>query len=199
MSRASCLKARDIFTIIFTSRMRAPNASATSSRKSSRLLSIDISPLSKNMFNTLKTSPYRIAALLILAFALRAGYGLRIKGNVWPPDAGSFDSIAWNLASEGRYVSADQMPTSYRPPSYVGFLAGIYKIAGHNYAAARAAQAFLGAALLLVIMSLPRRITAHPSAPWIAGGMAAVYPFFIYYDSKLIPDPFIGFWLVLSG
>ncbi len=150
------------------------------------------------MFNTLKTSPYRIAALLILAFALRAGYGLRIKGNVWPPDAGSFDSIAWNLASEGRYVSADQMPTSYRPPSYVGFLAGIYKIAGHNYAAARAAQAFLGAALLLVIMSLTRRITAHPSAPWIAGGMAAVYPFFIYYDSKLIADAFIVFWLMLS-
>ena len=142
--------------------------------------------------------PYRAASLFLLAFALRAGYSLHLQGNQWPPDAGSFDSIAWNLASQGQYASTDHRPTSYRTPSYVVFLAAIYKLVGHSYTAARMVQAFLGAVLVFLLIALTRQVTADPRAPWIAGGIAAVYPFFIYYDGELIADAFIVFWLVLS-
>ncbi|HOW89873.1 MAG TPA: hypothetical protein PL037_06295, partial [Elusimicrobiales bacterium] len=70
-------------------------------------------------------------ALLILAaaLALRLGYGLSLPRELFHADAMAFDSLAWNLAENGRY--GVDGPTAVRPPAYPFFLAGVYRLAGH--------------------------------------------------------------------
>jgi 4-amino-4-deoxy-L-arabinose transferase-like glycosyltransferase len=138
----------------------------------------------------------RLAGIALLAFALRAGYSLHIPHNQMVPDAIGFDEIAWNLASQGT-IGSGTTPTAIRLPSYITFLAAIYKMAGHHYTAVRMAQAVLGAYLTLLLFALTPRVTADPRAPWIAATLAAIYPFFIYYDSELIADSFLVFWIVM--
>jgi len=113
------------------------------------------------------------------------------------PDAGSFDTIAWNVASVGRYASLEG-PTSYRTPPYVFFLALIYKMGGHHYLLARLAQALMGTALVWLLMRIACQLRWSGETRWMVGGIAAVYPFFVYYENQLIADAFITFWLVGS-
>src|SRR5258708_11054285 len=120
---------------------------------------------------------YRAAALFLLAFALRVGYGLRSPGPPTQPDAQTRDVMAWNLASQGRFAGGSNVLTAYSPPSYIVFLAGVFKLAGHRYLAVHMVQALLGAILVFLVIALTRRVTLQPESPWIAGAMAAFYPF----------------------
>ena len=151
-----------------------------------------------------------LIVLFFFALTIRAAYDLHRHAMPTVEDSGAFDQIAWNLASEGRYEGAwnllgesvyrgvDRVPTANRPPSYVFFLAAIYKIAGHHPVAAQLAQAVMGALLVLLVFALAKRISSNPLVPWMASGMAAVYPFFIYYDGILISESFITFWAMLD-
>jgi len=150
-----------------------------------------------------------LIALFLAAFALRAAYDLRQPAHAIVQDTGSFDSIAWNVAThdeydapwdlrvEGRYDGREIVPTTYRPPSYVLFLAAIYKTAGHSVTAVLLVQALMGALLSLMIFQLARQVSSNPWAPWLAGSMAAFYPFFIYYEGEIISDGFVTFCTVL--
>ncbi|HOW89695.1 MAG TPA: glycosyltransferase family 39 protein, partial [Elusimicrobiales bacterium] len=111
-------------------------------------------------------------------------------------DAMSFDSLAWNLAENGRY--GIDGPTAVRPPAYPFFLAGVYRLAGHDYGAARAAQALLGVLLVWMLMRIAGRLSEKPVVPVFAGAAAAFYPFFIYYDNQLLSDSFLTFSMTLS-
>jgi len=134
-----------------------------------------------------------LGALLGSAFLLRAAYGLFLPNALLIPDAGSFNLIAWSVATEGQY-SIDGHPTAVRPPSYVLFLAAIYKVAGYHFRAARLAQAVMGLGLVLLLMGIARELGWSPRTVWAVGWMAAFYPFFIYYDAQLIADAYLTFW-----
>jgi 4-amino-4-deoxy-L-arabinose transferase-like glycosyltransferase len=136
---------------------------------------------------------WHLGALLGTAFLLRAGYGLYLPNELLLSDAHSFDAIAWNVASEGRYALAGH-PTAIRPPGYVLYLATIYKLAGHRYRAARLAQALLGVGLVGVLMAIAKELGWSSRVVWGVGWMAALYPFFIYYESQLIADAYLTFW-----
>ena len=138
----------------------------------------------------------RMYLILAAAFALRLGYGLSLPEKPLNPDSQVFDALAWNLAEQGQY--GIDGPTAARPPAYVFFLAGVYKLAGHSMDAARIAQAAMGALLVWLIMRISLRLSARPALALFAGGFAAVYPCFIYYDGHLLSDAFLTFWVTFS-
>jgi 4-amino-4-deoxy-L-arabinose transferase-like glycosyltransferase len=134
-----------------------------------------------------------LAALLGLGLFLRLSYSLQLPNQLLIPDAGSFDTIAWNVASQGEYAMEGR-PTAYRPPSYVLFLAAIYKIFGHHYRAVRIAQGFMGIGQVLLLIKIAQELRWNSLIQWTVGGIAACYPFFIYYESHLISDAYLTFW-----
>ncbi len=138
----------------------------------------------------------RILFVLAAALALRLAYGISSPKALAYPDARSFDSLAWNLTVNGQY--GVERPTAARPPAYVLFLAGIYKLAGHDHAAALAAQALMGTLLVFILISISRRLSDNPDLPLVTGLFAACYPFFIYYETHLLSDSFLTFTTALS-
>ena len=135
-------------------------------------------------------------------------YRLHLPNLLIIPDAASFDSIAWNLASQGRYAMPDHpentvnpgitRPTTYRPPSYVLFMAALYKIAGHRFRAVRVAQAFMGLGLIGLLICTAGELQWGARAQWAAAVLTTFYPFFIYYESHLLSDAYLTFWHMAS-
>jgi 4-amino-4-deoxy-L-arabinose transferase-like glycosyltransferase len=137
-------------------------------------------------------------SLIVLALGLRLVYTLSLPPKLFSFDESDVDHIAWNLASREAYAD-EEGPTAWRPPSYVFFLAGIYKIGGHNYRLARLVQSLTGTILVFLIFLLARQLwPARAAVPWVAAWISACYPFFIYYDGALIAESFIVFWSVMS-
>ena len=133
----------------------------------------------------------------VLAFFLRGAYSLTLPNQLLHPDAHAFEGTAWNLVSQGRYALDKPEHggivelTALRPPSYPLFLAAVFTVAGHNLLAARIAQALLGALLVWLIFQFTYQLDSDGLAASMAAGMAAFYPFFIYYDSQLIAESFL--------
>lgn len=140
-------------------------------------------------------------ALFLLAFLLRVSYSLSLPNALIHPDAPSFDGIAWNLVSLGHYAATNPdrggaiEPTARRPPSYPLFLAAVYRVAGHSIPATRITQSLLGSLLVWMIFHFAHRLSPDQRVPIIAAGLAAFYPFFIYYDGCLIAESFLAFSL----
>ncbi len=146
---------------------------------------------------TAPTHPGRSTVILLFsAVCLRLSFGLYIPDRLPYPDERSFDQIAWSVASTGNYGTP--APTAVRTPSYVLFLAGIYRMVGHHYRAVRSAQALLGAGMVFLVMNVSRRLATKPATVWWTGLACTIYPFFIYYDAQLLSDSFLTFWLVAS-
>jgi len=124
---------------------------------------------------------------------LRVLYVLHTPDPLTYPDEQSFDSIATTVATTGQY--GDPQPTARRLPSYVLFLATIYRIGGHHYKIARIMQSLCGTVMVLALMILAKKISGKPAVIWLTGLFSAIYPFFIYYDAKLLGDAFITWWL----
>jgi len=137
--------------------------------------------------------PRLLGVLLGLGLFVRLGYGLHLPHVLLFPDENSFDKIAWSVASQGQYA-IDGRPTTYRPPSYVIFMAALYKIFGHHYRVVRAAQAFMGLGLVLVLIGIANELRWSVKTQWAVACLTTFYPFFIYYESHLMSDASLTFW-----
>jgi 4-amino-4-deoxy-L-arabinose transferase-like glycosyltransferase len=86
-----------------------------------------------------------LAGLVLAAFALRVAVGVHL-GLSAPPLADDlhYDKLARSLTA-GEGYTIDGQFISFRPPLYPLFLSLVYRVAGESYAAARIAQAALGA------------------------------------------------------
>lgn len=108
-------------------------------------------------------------------------------------DAAVFDNIAVNIIS-GHGISMDIMGekvhTSFRPPFFPLFLAGIYAIFGHNYVIVKIIQAILGAVFCIVIFFITTILYGDKRIGITASILTAVYkPFvsgFNYYGGPAI-------------
>lgn len=81
--------------------------------------------------------------------------------------------------------------TSYRPPAYPAFLAGVYLVSGleWRFFAARLAQAALGATLAPLSYLLARRLFPKPEeVARFAGFAMALYPLLILYPLALVTE-----------
>ena len=138
----------------------------------------------KNIEDIISANEKKILALIfIVALALRliAVMNLPSRYQIPVADAGQYDDLAINLlAGEGFVDSNTGLPTSWRVPLYPLFLAGIYSIFGHNYAAVRIIQCIMGALLCLVIFYIGKMLFDRKIALLSAAILASYQPFIFH-------------------
>lgn len=133
----------------------------------------------------------RLAALgiFLLALLVRIIYVLQARANPQfaAPlmDAGYHDEWAWQLAS-GTWRSEGPF---FRAPLYPLFLAGLYKMAGHNYLVPRLVQAAIGSLNCVLIYLIGSRLFSR-GAGLAAGVGGALYGILIYFDNELLIPTF---------
>jgi 4-amino-4-deoxy-L-arabinose transferase-like glycosyltransferase len=135
--------------------------------------------------------------LFAVAFVTRLLFGILFVGLDTAPagDAATYDQIAHNLISEGKYVQyhGTGMWLSFRPPLLPFVLAGLYSIVGYSFTASRLLMIIIGSLLPLVVFALTRRVFGKRAAI-IAGVVSAVYPSFVLYSNTLHTE---GLFVVL--
>jgi tetratricopeptide (TPR) repeat protein len=94
---------------------------------------------------------------------------------------------------EGDWFSEE---AAFRGPFYPLFLAGIYRIAGPDPAAARLAQLLLGGATVLLIVLLGQRIFG-PTAGFLAGLLGALAWIVVYFEGELLIESILAFLAAL--
>ena len=95
--------------------------------------------------------------------------------------------LAWRHYDENPY---------FRPPGYVYFLTGVYRLFGGSYAAPRLVQFGLGLLNAVLVWWLYRRIFGARYA-LLAALAAALYWIFVYYEGTLYETTWLTFLLLL--
>lgn len=151
----------------------------------------------------------RFAAILfVVAFLIRLAIVVWLRDlNVGPTtpstnDDYEFNVFAQNLAAGRGYVTDQGQPSSFRAPGFSFFLAGLYAVAGVNYALAFVALCALGAASCVLAYLLAREFFAERWAR-VAGVLSAVYLAHAYFatlllsESLFVPLLTLGVWLTV--
>jgi 4-amino-4-deoxy-L-arabinose transferase-like glycosyltransferase len=127
-----------------------------------------------------------LAGVLFLAFSLRLLWIVCVPTEP-VSDFAEFDRIAMSVVTGKGYVSVHGNPTTYRPPGYPLFLAGIYAVCGHSWLAARMVNVLLGMVvcflIYLVAVQLFDQKTGLLSAIIVAG-----FPSHIMYGNLLATE-----------
>jgi len=133
-----------------------------------------------------------LAAALLARLVAVSALGERVLRDVDQP---TYEELALNLVRHQtlglsfrtQYYVQPGHPTSYWPPLYPAFLAGIFGIAGHSYVAARLAQTLLGVLVCLLTYHLGCRLFGS-TVGLVAAGLAAFYPHFVYLALILLTE-----------
>lgn len=142
---------------------------------------------------------------ILLGLAMVLALGLRVQAavrdtSVPEKDAYDYDQMAMNLVKGAGYRDGYGNLTAYRLPGYSLFIAAIYRVAGHDYQAARMVQAILSVLTALMIALWAHVLFGGTAACW-AAFLAAVYPpFYAYYFScnALVAETLYVFLLTAS-
>jgi hypothetical protein len=171
--------------------------------------------ISSAAHSRIRTLPERhgsIVVLLALALAVLLGFGLRLESAIDPAtnpggdsivayqgkDTQAYQQIAAALYEDGRYGTAVMRSPSDWSPGAPLFYAGIYFLTGGvDPEVARIAVAVLGAAMVLLVYLLGRRL-AGPLAGLGAALLAAIYPAFIDNNGQLLSEPIAAFTLAAA-
>jgi len=143
-----------------------------------------------------------LIGLLLIAVMLRLAMIARISRNPLVGDAFQYDTIAWNVASGNGYqsgVGASHLyPTASRGPSYVLFVAFVYRVAGHNKLFPMLAQVMLEVISCLLVVRICRQLFRRTDVGLIAASIYAVYPPFILISSALLTESLINLLLLAA-
>ena len=151
----------------------------------------------------------RLAAVAGVGLAIRLVYALAVMGDRTPTgDGREFHLLANVLAQTGRYLQPFQelylhhtVPTTEKPPLYPALLALPSWAGLDSYAAHRVVSCLLGAAAVVLIGLLGRRI-GGPRLGLVAAAIAALYPALWMLDSSLRSEslylPLIALVLLLA-
>ena len=147
--------------------------------------------------------------LASLAVVVALGFGLRLDRAINPPsnpggdsivayqgnDSLAYERIAAALYEDGRYGTPEMRSPSDWSPGAPLLYAGVYYLTGGvDPERARIAVALLGAAMILIVYLIGRRL-AGPVAGVVAGLLAAVYPAFLDNNGQLLSEPIAAFTL----
>jgi 4-amino-4-deoxy-L-arabinose transferase-like glycosyltransferase len=133
--------------------------------------------------------PGLLAAIIVLALALRVFFWLEVAGPAAPlrGDEIDYDAIARSVASGHGFSLTPGVPTAARPPLYPILLAGVYRIAGAGTAAGRIVQILLGGTIVFLTYLIGRRYFSEGAA--LAGAaIAACNPSLIFISSYLLAE-----------
>jgi hypothetical protein len=162
-----------------------------------------------------RTLPERhggLAILIAVALVVALGFGLRLDAALNPSldpgeativayqgnDSKAYADIAEALYRTGRY-GTDQMrnPTDWSPAAPF-FHAGVYFVTGGVHRdLGLAAVALLGAAMVLLVYLLGRRL-GGPAVGLLAALLAAVYPAFLDNSEQILSEPIAAFTLTAA-
>lgn len=113
------------------------------------------------------------------------------KGYIWDP-------AIWKLA-DGSPVYGDDTevgPSAIWPPGYPAFLAAIYKVTGGSLLAGKVANAVLGAATVLLVFLVARRLFGDVAGA-VAGVVMAFLPSHALFTTVTMSEVFFTFLLML--
>jgi 4-amino-4-deoxy-L-arabinose transferase-like glycosyltransferase len=102
-------------------------------------------------------------------------------------DMFQYDGLAESIRLGRGFTWYGGIPTAARAPLYPVFLAAIYSVFGHSFAAARVVQAIVGALLPVGVYSLGHRLFDGRVAI-IAALFVALYPMFLLYPLGLATE-----------
>jgi 4-amino-4-deoxy-L-arabinose transferase-like glycosyltransferase len=151
----------------------------------------------------------RLAAIAGVGLAVRLVYSLAVMGDRTPAgDGREFHLLANVLAQTGRYLQPFQylylhhtVPTTEKPPLYPAVLALPSSLGLDSYAAHRVVSCLLGAAAVVLIGLLGRRVGGDRIG-LLAGSIAALYPALWMLDASLRSEslylPLIALVLLLA-
>ncbi|HEX7400880.1 MAG TPA: tetratricopeptide repeat protein [candidate division Zixibacteria bacterium] len=142
--------------------------------------------------------------VFILALFVRMIYLLQVKANphFFSPTMDPLYHDVWGQNIAGGNLIGGKV--FFRAPFYAYFLAGVYKLFGHNYIIPRLIQHLVGSLSCVLIYSLGKKLFNRQVAI-ISGLLAAAYGMFWYYEDELLLDSLLVFfdllliWLLLQA
>lgn len=129
---------------------------------------------------TLNQTPARFVWLfVILGVFVRLVYVVTVIGLNSPPtyDGIGYDLLAVNLLATGTY--GVERPTAFRPPGYPLFLAGMYALFGHHFAAVRLVQVGLDVLTCSLLYTVGSRLF-NRAVGFLAALGLSLHPLQIY-------------------
>lgn len=108
-------------------------------------------------------------------------------------DAKVYDELAKSLLSEHRYN------TTYWPPGFAVFLAGVYAVFGAKVWAVYAVQAALFATSVLLVYQAARMITGHRGIALVSCAAWAAWPVGYIMVCRLLPSALSAFLMSMSA
>jgi 4-amino-4-deoxy-L-arabinose transferase-like glycosyltransferase len=102
-------------------------------------------------------------------------------------DMFQYDALAESIRLGQGFTWYGGIPTAARAPFYPLFLAAVYSVFGHSFAAVRVVQAVVAALLPVVVYSLGRRLFEH-RVGIAAALVVALYPMFLLYPLGLATE-----------
>ncbi len=152
-------------------------------------------PSSKD--NLLPFGRRSLCLLFLAALAVRVAFAAfaapRGEGLIFP-DAAIYDSIARNWLA-GKGFREDSGRQASRAPGYPVFLAACHSIGLQRPQGIYLVQAIADSAMCVLLALLGRRLYGD-TAGIVAGCIAAVYPFFIYFTGLLLAETLFTLGLV---
>lgn len=107
------------------------------------------------------------------------------------------DAMTYDIAARGILTGTWPGPSAFwQAPLYPFALAGLYEICGWNWAAARFAQAMLGATTCVVTVAVARQLVPFRVACG-AGWICALYGPLIYFEGQLLRSTLATLLLIL--
>ena len=133
----------------------------------------------------------KLALVTVAALGIRLLYALVVmRHRPASGDGLEFHLLARMLAEQGRYIQPFPflqhgvvVPTAEKPPLYPAYLALGWLLGASSYAAQRALSCLLGAATVLVVGLLGRRVDSE-RAGLVAACLAALYPMLVVLDGS---------------
>lgn len=146
-------------------------------------------------------TPFFLGLLFLAGLGLRVVHLATVSGLPWfaadQPvlDAYLYDRVAWNIVCGDPWRTPEI--TYATSPTYAIWLAGLYRVFGHDVLVPRIVQALLGATVPLMLFHLGRK-TIGTVAGWSAALLAAFYGLLIFYDGEMLKASLSLFLLVAS-
>jgi hypothetical protein len=120
-----------------------------------------------------------LGLICLLAFITRLAYVLTLQPRIFWYDGEQYSRLATGLVQHGVYVNAQGHPSALWPPGYPLLLASVYALFGVNIVAVRVVQCLIGAATVVLVHRIARRVLDGTGST-LAALATALYPLFIY-------------------
>ncbi len=125
-----------------------------------------------------------LVVLFVAALAIRAVYLWQLRGydfaEILILDPRAYDSEARRILAGGSFPEP-----FYQAPFYAYFLAGIYAVFGHSFAAVRIIQVVLGSVAVVLTADLGGRLFGR-GAGLVAGVLSLLYGVFPLYEGQIM-------------